>query len=106
LVERATTDEATRPSVHLSPRRQFYPDLYGLRRPQLDDALLTNIFFLQLSVIGSTMGTRDELASLVTMLDATGVRPLLDRTLPMEDARAGFAAMAEGDVFGKIVLTR
>jgi NADPH:quinone reductase-like Zn-dependent oxidoreductase len=74
--------------------------------PKLDDALLPNIFFLQLSVIGSTMGTRDELAALVTMLDATGVRPLLDRTLPMEEAREGFAAMAEGDVFGKIVLTR
>ncbi len=74
--------------------------------PKLDDAMVPNIFFLQLSVIGSTMGTRDELAALVTMLDATGVRPLLDRTLPMEDARAGFAAMAEGDVFGKIVLTR
>ncbi|GAB4008238.1 zinc-binding dehydrogenase [Nocardioides ultimimeridianus] len=74
--------------------------------PNLDDALLTNIFFLQLSVIGSTMGTRDELASLVTMLDATGVRPLIDRTLPMEQARDGFAAMAAGDVFGKIVLTR
>src|SRR5690606_23807554 len=33
--------------------------------PQLDDAELTRIFFLQLQVIGSTMGTRDELASLV-----------------------------------------
>ncbi|MEZ0581175.1 zinc-binding dehydrogenase [Nocardioides sp. MH1] len=74
--------------------------------PKLDDAMLTNIFFLQLSVVGSTMGTRDELASLVTMLDATGVRPVLDRVLPMEQARDGFAAMAEGDVFGKIVLTR
>jgi NADPH:quinone reductase-like Zn-dependent oxidoreductase len=74
--------------------------------PQLDDAMLTNIFFLQLSVIGSTMGTRDELASLVTMLDATGVRPLIDRTVAMEDARDGFAAMASGDIFGKIVLTR
>ena len=50
--------------------------------PQLDDAELTRIFFLQLSVIGSTMGTRDELAGLVTMLDATGVRPLIDRELP------------------------
>ncbi len=48
--------------------------------PDLDDAELTRIFFLQLSVIGSTMGTRDELASLVTMLDATGARPLIDRT--------------------------
>ncbi len=52
------------------------------------------------------MGTRDELASLVTLLDASGTRPLIDRTLPMEKARDGFAAMAEGDVFGKIVFTR
>ena len=74
--------------------------------PKLDDAELTRIFFLQLRVIGSTMGSRDDLAGLVSMLDATGVRPLIDRTLPMEQARDGFAAMAEGDVFGKIVFTR
>lgn len=74
--------------------------------PDLDDAELTRIFFLQLQVIGSTMGTRDELASLVTMLDATGTKPLIDRVLPMEQAPEGFAAMAQGDVFGKIVFTR
>src|SRR3954465_13835701 len=53
----------------------------------LDDAELTRTFFLQLSVIGSTMGTRDELASLVSLLDASGARPLVDRTVPMTDAR-------------------
>ena len=74
--------------------------------PNLDDAELTRIFFLQLSVVGSTMGTRDELAGLVAMLDATGARPLIDRTLPMTDAAAGFAAMLDGEVFGKIVFTR
>ena len=74
--------------------------------PQLDDAELTRIFFLQLQVIGSTMGTRSELASLVSMLDATGARPLVDRELPMDQARDGFAAMADGDLFGKIVFTR
>ena len=74
--------------------------------PQVDDAGLTRIFFLQLQVIGSTMGTRGELASLMTMLDATGTRPLIDRTLPMDRARDGFAAMAEGDLFGKVVFTR
>jgi NADPH:quinone reductase-like Zn-dependent oxidoreductase len=74
--------------------------------PDLDDAELTRIFFLQLRVIGSTMGTRRELAGLVNMLDATGARPLIDRALPMEDAREGFAAMASGDVFGKVVFTR
>ncbi len=74
--------------------------------PKLDDAELTRIFFLQLSVVGSTMGTRGELASLVSLLDATGARPLIDRTIAMSDAREGFAAMADGDVFGKIVFTR
>jgi NADPH:quinone reductase-like Zn-dependent oxidoreductase len=74
--------------------------------PNLDDAELTRIFFLQLRVIGSTMGTTTELAGLVNLMDATGVRPLIDRELPMEQAREGFAAMAEGDVFGKIVFTR
>ncbi|HEY0903813.1 MAG TPA: zinc-binding dehydrogenase [Marmoricola sp.] len=74
--------------------------------PNLDDAELTRIFFLQLRVIGSTMGTSAELAGLLTMLDATGARPLVDRELPMDRAADGFAAMAEGDLFGKIVFTR
>ncbi len=38
--------------------------------------------------------------------DATGVRPLIDRVLPMTEAREGFAAMAAGEQFGKIVFTR
>ncbi len=71
-----------------------------------DNAELTRVFFLQLRVIGSTMGTRDELASLVELLDVSGVRPVIDQVLPLEKARDGFAAMAGGDVFGKIVFTR
>ncbi len=74
--------------------------------PNLDDAELTRIFFLQLRVIGSTMGSSTELASLLSMLDATGAKPLIDREIPMEQARDGFAAMAGGDLFGKIVFTR
>jgi NADPH:quinone reductase-like Zn-dependent oxidoreductase len=74
--------------------------------PKLDDAELTRIFFLQLRVIGSTMGTRGELAALTQLLDASGARPLIDRKMPMEQAAEGFAAMADGDLFGKIVFTR
>jgi NADPH:quinone reductase-like Zn-dependent oxidoreductase len=74
--------------------------------PNPDNAELTRVFFLQLRVIGSTMGTRSELASLMDLLDVSGVRPVIDRVLPMTDARDGFEAMADGDVFGKIVFTR
>ncbi len=74
--------------------------------PDPDKTELNRIFFLQLRVIGSTMGTSGELGQLVSFLDATGTKPLIDRTLPMTDARDGFAAMNDGDVFGKIVFTR
>jgi NADPH:quinone reductase-like Zn-dependent oxidoreductase len=68
-------------------------------------AELQRVFFLQLNVIGSTMGTRDELAQLARLLETTGIRPEVDRVLPLGDAREGFAAMAAGEVFGKIVFT-
>jgi NADPH:quinone reductase-like Zn-dependent oxidoreductase len=68
-------------------------------------AELNRIFFLQLRVQGSTMGTRAELAELLSFLDNTGVRPVVDQMLPLAQARDGFAAMNDGDVFGKIVFT-
>jgi NADPH:quinone reductase-like Zn-dependent oxidoreductase len=66
---------------------------------------LQRVFFLQLNVIGSTMGTRDELAQLARLLEITGIRPQIDRVLPLSQAHDGFAAMDSGDVFGKIVFT-
>ena len=67
---------------------------------------LARVFFLQLSVVGSTMGTRDELESLVRFCAATGVRPIVDDVMPMTEARSAFERLAGGDVFGKLVLTR
>lgn len=68
-------------------------------------AELTRMFFLQLQVIGSTMGSRDQLRRLVELCARTGVRPEIDRVLPLTDAKEGFRAMAEGDLFGKVVFT-
>jgi NADPH:quinone reductase-like Zn-dependent oxidoreductase len=66
---------------------------------------LNRVFFLQLSVVGSTMGTRDELERLAVFLEQTGVRPKIDRIMPLKQARDGFAAMISGDLFGKVVFT-
>lgn len=64
---------------------------------------LNRVFFLQLSVVGSTMGTREQLGRLAVFLEQTGLRPEIDRVLPLAEARDGFAAMASGEIFGKIV---
>jgi NADPH:quinone reductase-like Zn-dependent oxidoreductase len=68
-------------------------------------AELQRMFFLQLSVVGSTMGTRDELERLTRMLVTTGVRPVIHATMPLTEARPGFEAMVGEDVFGKVVFT-
>lgn len=67
---------------------------------------LARVFFLQLSVIGSTMGTRDELESMIELMDRTGVRPQIAAKMSMDDALDAFVAMSTGDVVGKLVLTR
>lgn len=68
-------------------------------------AELTRIFFLQLRVVGSTMGNRQQLRQLVELVRQTGVRPVIDRVLPLEQAAEGLAALHRGEVFGKVVLT-
>ncbi|GAA2601624.1 zinc-binding dehydrogenase [Actinomadura fulvescens] len=77
----------------------------GATSGQVPLAELNRVFFLQLSVVGSTMGTRDQLERLARFLVKSGVRPRIDRTLPLARAAEGFAAMAEGELFGKIVFT-
>ncbi len=65
---------------------------------------LPRVFFLQLEVVGSTMGTLVELGQVVSLCDAAGLRPQIDRTLPLAEVASGIEALIEGDVLGKIVV--
>jgi len=65
---------------------------------------LRRIFFLQLEIVGSTMGTREELVALLDLLAVTGIRPIVDRVYGFTQARDAFAHLNRGDAFGKIVL--
>jgi NADPH:quinone reductase-like Zn-dependent oxidoreductase len=67
---------------------------------------LQRLFFLQLRVLGSTMGTRQELADLLQFVELAGISPEIGLELPMDRAEEGFRAMLEGDTAGKIVFTR
>jgi NADPH:quinone reductase-like Zn-dependent oxidoreductase len=69
-------------------------------------AELTRIFFLELKVVGSTMGTKDELRDLLAFCATTGIRPVVDSTYPLAEAREAFTRLEKGDLFGKLVLTR
>jgi NADPH:quinone reductase-like Zn-dependent oxidoreductase len=75
----------------------------GATSGDVPPAELTRVFFTQLSVVGSTMGTRDQFSRLLQFCQQTGVRPLIDRVLPLAGAAEGFAAMIDGAHTGKIV---
>jgi NADPH:quinone reductase-like Zn-dependent oxidoreductase len=77
----------------------------GATSGEAPPAELTRVFFLQLSVIGSTMGTRDELERLMRFCRERHITPAIHATMPLADARDGFQALLEGDVVGKIVFT-
>lgn len=72
-------------------------------RPVLD---LRVVFWRQLSIVGATLGTLDQLARLARFCVTAGIRPLVDRTLPLTQAPDGFSAMARGALFGNVVFTR
>jgi NADPH:quinone reductase-like Zn-dependent oxidoreductase len=77
----------------------------GATSGEAPPAELTRVFFLQLSVIGSTMGTREELERLTRFCLEREIRPIIDASLPLSDARQGFQALLEGNVLGKVVFT-
>ncbi|MGH3902333.1 MAG: zinc-binding dehydrogenase, partial [Pseudonocardiaceae bacterium] len=78
----------------------------GATTGDADHAELQRLFFLQLRMVGSTMGTREELRDLLAFLDITGIRPHIGAELPMPNAKQAFQSMLNGHTPGKIVFTR
>jgi NADPH:quinone reductase-like Zn-dependent oxidoreductase len=68
-------------------------------------AELQRIFFLQLRVIGSTMGTREELGDLLSFCQQAGIHPTIGAELPFTEAATGFRSMLDGETAGKTVFT-
>jgi len=68
-------------------------------------AALHRIWWKQLSVLGSTMGTRADFEGAYELVASGRARPVVDSVFPLEDARAAHERMERGEQFGKIVLS-
>ncbi|WP_026922821.1 zinc-binding dehydrogenase [Glycomyces arizonensis] len=66
---------------------------------------LRHVFFRQLEIIGSTMGTRDELAELIAFCEEHDIRPVIDSSHELADVEAALRRLASGEAFGKVVVT-
>ena len=78
----------------------------GTTTGDAEKAELQRLFFLQLRVEGSTMGSRDELDDLIRFCASEEIKPLIGAEVPMESAEDGFRQMIDGETAGKIVFTR
>lgn len=65
---------------------------------------LARIFWNQLRILGSTMGSNQEFAQLAAMYRAGRFRPVVDRVVPAARAAEGFSRLESGEQFGKVVL--
>jgi NADPH:quinone reductase-like Zn-dependent oxidoreductase len=68
-------------------------------------AQLHRIWWKQLTIVGSTMGTRGDFEAVYELVKSGRARPAIDKVFPLADARAAHERMEAGEQFGKIVLT-
>jgi NADPH:quinone reductase-like Zn-dependent oxidoreductase len=68
------------------------------------EILLTHIFMQKIRLNGILVGHRESFEAMNRAIACHGLRPVIDRVFPLEDARAAFDHMAAGEHFGKIVV--
>ena len=67
-------------------------------------AQLHRVWWKQLTIYGSTMGSREDFAGAFELVKSGRARPVIDEVFPLEEARAAHERMERGEQFGKIVL--
>ncbi|TVT61157.1 zinc-binding dehydrogenase [Amycolatopsis rhizosphaerae] len=100
-----TVGEATWAHSMRSVRSGGYIVVSGATTGAAPAVDLTHVFYRQLTITGCTLGTREQLVRLLRFCAEHRLAPTVDRVMPLSQARAGFQAMAEGTVFGKVVFT-
>jgi len=66
---------------------------------------LHRIWWKQLTIYGSTVGTKEDFEGVYALIASGRARPVVDTVLPLEEARAGHERLEAGEQFGKIIFT-
>ena len=65
---------------------------------------LSRVFWRQITIAGTSMGTLDEFAALLRFVELVGMKPVIDAEYPLEEGAKAFGRLAAGEVMGKLVL--
>ena len=78
---------------------------FGATRGNPSGFDMRRVFWKQLSILGTTMGSHDDFAAMIRFVEEKKVTPLADHVFPLAEGNAALAAMDSAEQFGKIVLT-
>jgi D-arabinose 1-dehydrogenase-like Zn-dependent alcohol dehydrogenase len=79
--------------------------IYGRTAGMIPDISPKTLFWKQLSLFGTTMGTTDEFLSMLDFVHKHQLKPVIDSTFPLDNINDAFDKMDQGKQFGKIVLS-
>ena len=78
--------------------------IFGGTTGNITDIVPARVFFKQLSIFGSTMGTEREFADMIAFVNEKQIEPIIDENFPLDDVELAFQKMDAGKQFGKIIL--
>ena len=77
---------------------------YGATRGNPSQVVARRIFWKQLNVLGSTMGSPEDFETMIRFVEKYRITPIVDKVFPAQDGEAAFRRMDDGKQFGKIVI--
>ncbi|MCF2519832.1 zinc-binding dehydrogenase [Dyadobacter sp. CY351] len=77
---------------------------YGGGTGNITDIVPAKVFFKQLNIIGTTMGTESEFQEMISFVEEKEIIPIIDTVFPLDQAEKALRLMDSGQQFGKIVL--
>jgi NADPH:quinone reductase-like Zn-dependent oxidoreductase len=78
---------------------------YGGGQGAINGLIPQKVFWKQISILGSTMGSDEQFQQMVDFVEQHQIVPIVDSVFSLEDGVAAFERMAHGAQFGKLVVT-
>lgn len=78
--------------------------IFGRTAGNIPDVPTRLLYWKQISIHGTTMGTRDEFLSMLDLLESRNLKPVIDQVFPLEQVNDAIERMKSANQFGKIVL--
>ncbi|MVM32398.1 zinc-binding dehydrogenase [Spirosoma sp. HMF4905] len=78
---------------------------FGGTTGNITDVIPPKVFFKQLSIFGTTMGTESEFSDMIQLVSDQQIVPVLDEIFPLSDIETAMQKMNTGKQFGKIILS-